>query len=323
MIWILFGAMLLAAALFVAWPLYRRERRLSGGLLAGVAVVLVLSALLYGRLGVPVPPDASASVAEMLASLEQRLVEEPGNLAGWKLLARSQMELGNWDEAVRAYERAVELESSADPQTLADLGEAVLNASPESITGRAGQLFDSALALAPANPKALFYGGIAALERGNEALAADRWEALLAQGPPPEIEAILRDRIAAWRGAEGTAAEPSAVVRVGVALSPDAGAAVGPDATVYIIARDPAQPSPPIAAVRRKVSELPLTVALGDGDSMMPGRRLSSFERLEIVARASLSGQPNEQSGDWYGRQTVSRNDGAAAVEIVIGQRVD
>lgn len=322
MIWFLFGVMLLAAALFVAWPLWRREQRLSPELTGSVAVVLALSAGLYAYLGTPVPP--TTGIDAMMASLEQRLAERPENLDGWKLLARSHMQLGNYGEAIRAYERAVELESASNPQTLANLGEAVLNGEPESITGRAGELFENALALAPGNPKALFYGGIAALERGDSALAADRWEALLAQSPPPEIEAILRERVAVWRGGTPDTSAGS-VVQVDVSLSADADAAVGPEATVYIIARDPAQPSPPIAAVRRKASELPLTVALGDGDSMIPGRLLSSYERLEIVARASLSGNPMAQSGDWYGQQTVTAgaSEGGTGVAILIERRVE
>ncbi|HZD53493.1 MAG TPA: tetratricopeptide repeat protein, partial [Woeseiaceae bacterium] len=112
MIWLLFGIMLLAAALFVGWPLYRRERRLSAPLIGSVMVVLALSAVLYARVGRPVPPEQPASIDEMMASLEQRLAREPENLDGWKLLGRSHMQLGNYAEAVRAYERAVELESA-------------------------------------------------------------------------------------------------------------------------------------------------------------------------------------------------------------------
>ncbi|HEX2140493.1 MAG TPA: hypothetical protein VHG33_12360, partial [Woeseiaceae bacterium] len=193
----------------------------------------------------------------------------------------------------------------------------LLNSDSDSITGRAGELFENSLALAPDNPKALFYGGIAAVSRGNTSLAADRWEALLAQSPPPEVQAILRDRIAVWRDESGGTAvaadtgSDEAVIRVELSMSEDARQAVSPDATVYVIARDPAQPSPPIAAVRRKAAELPLTLTLGDADSMLPGRRLSSFDRVEIVARASLSGQPLEQPGDWYGRQTIAAGDAA------------
>ncbi|HET6628735.1 MAG TPA: tetratricopeptide repeat protein [Woeseiaceae bacterium] len=321
MIWLIFGVMLLAAALCVAWPLYRRERRLSPGLLTGVGTVLVVSAVVYSMVGTPVPP-AMPDVGEMMASLEARLAEHPDDLDGWKMLGRSYMQLENYPEAVRAFERAVDLEGPNNAQTLVSLGEAVLGTDRDALTGRAGQLFENAVTVGPDNPRALFYAGMAAAMRGDTPLAADRWEALLAQSPPPEIQAILRERIAVWRGeasAAPAAASAGPVIQVDVSLSDDARAAVGPDATVYIIARDPAQPSPPIAAVRRKASELPLTVALGDADSMIPGRLLSSFDQLEIVARASLSGQPLAQAGDWYGQQTIAAGD---TVQIRIEQKV-
>ena len=320
MIWFLFGAMLLAAALCVAWPLYRHDRRVSPGLVTGVGTVLVVSAGVYSLVGTPVPPE-TPDVGEMLASLEARLAEQPDDVDGWTMLGRSYMHLENYPGAVRAFTQAVELEGSANAQTLVSLGEALLGTDSEALTGNAGQLFENAIAIAPNDQKALFYAGMAAAARGDTPLAADRWEALLAQSPPPEVRAILEERVAAWRGtvldARGSVGSP--VVQVDVSLSDAARAAVGPDATVYIIARDPAQPSPPIAAVRRKVSELPLTVPLGDADSMIPGRLLSSFENLEIVARASLSGQPLAQSGDWYGRQTITNGD---TVQIRIEQKV-
>ncbi len=320
MIWFLFGVMLLAAALCVGWPLYRHERRLSAGLITGVGTVLLVSAVVYSRVGTPVPPEMP-DIGEMMASLEARLAENPEDVDGWKMLGRSWMHLENYPEAVRAFEKAVELERPVNPQTLVSLGEAVLGTDRNAIVGRAGKLFEDALAAGPGHPRALFYAGIAAAARGDTPLAADRWEALLAQSPPPEIEAVLRERVAAWRGEEAVvdARTGEPVVQVDVSLSDDARAAVGADATVFIIARDPAQPSPPIAAVRRKVSELPLTVALADSDSMIPGRLLSSFERVEVVARASLSGQPLEQAGDWYGEQTIAAGD---TVQIRIERRV-
>jgi cytochrome c-type biogenesis protein CcmH len=266
----------------------------------------------------------------MMASLEQRLAEQPDDLDGWKMLGRSYLQLQKFPQAIAAFERAVELEASSNPDTLADLGEAVLSNDDTAITGRAGDLFEQAVAVGPANPKALFYGGIAASARGDRALAAERWEALLALSPPPEIRTILEQRVAAWRGVEppraGEGEKPQAevtqpVVAVDVSLGADAAREIGPDATVFIIARDPAQPSPPIAALRRKASELPLRVALGDVDAMMPGRLLSAYDTLEIVARASVSGEPLEQAGDWYGERTISTAD-TRAINIVIEQKV-
>lgn len=330
MIWVIFGVMLLAAALTVAWPLYRRDKPLTPGLIAAVGTVLLLSAVVYSRIGTPLAPALPATIDEMMASLEQRLAEDPDNLAGWKMLGRSYVQLKDYPKAIAAFERAVALESASNAQTLVDLGEAVLSNDDTAIDGRAGQLFENALAVGPDNPKALFYAGIAAIARGERELAAERWESLLASSPPPEIQAILKERIAAWRGIEqreanaatqSTAAASRPVVAVDVSFGADAAKAIGPDATVFIIARDPSQPSPPIAALRRKASELPLRVALGDADAMIPGRLLSTFEQLEIVARASISGEPLAQAGDWYGERTITTAD-TQTVNIVIEQRV-
>lgn len=326
MIWLLFAAMLLAAALVVTWPMYRAEKRVTTGLIASAVVVLGVSVLVYSSIGTPVPPEPAASLEDAVAALDRRLQENPDDIEGWKMLGRSYMQLQKYQEAIAAFEQVAERETPPSAQTMASLGEALLIEEGSASSVRVSQLFESALSLEPANPKALFYGGIIAIERGNRQLAANRWEALLALSPPPEIENILRQRVAEWRGetpaaAQESAAPSNAVVAVNVSLAPGAAAAVAPDATVFIIARDPEQPSPPIAAARRTVSELPAQVSLSDADAMIPGRLLSAARQLEIVARVSLSGTPSAQPGDWYGDLTLS-NPASAPVDIVIGKQL-
>jgi cytochrome c-type biogenesis protein CcmH len=183
-IWLLFGLMLLAAVLVVAWPMYHRQRRLSPGLISSVFIVLGVSALVYSRIGTPVPPPPVASVDEMVAGLDQRLQENPDDIEGWKMLGRSYMQLENYPKAIEALERAVAMEKPANAQTLAALGEALLIGEGSTRSSRTAQLFESALAAEPTNSKALFYGGVVAIERGDRELAAERWEALLALSPP-------------------------------------------------------------------------------------------------------------------------------------------
>ena len=335
MFWLISGVMLAAAALFVAVPLYRREKKLSATSVASVVLVTALSAALYSQIGTPgLDSGRGESVAgeapdiqQMVNSLAARLQENPEDLAGWKMLGRSYLQLQNFPGAVAAFEKAVEMESAQNGQTLADLGEAVLMTDQSTLLGRAGQLFENALALTPDNPKALFYSGMAAVQRGDNAQAAERWEALLATSPPENVQNILRQRIAELRGetqapvAPVAVEQPGAVVDVVVSLGSAATQANLPDTTVFIIARDPNQPSPPIAAVRRRLSELPATIAIGDSDAMIPGRVPSGFAKLEIVARVSLSGQPVAQPGDWYGQQQVTTAT-SDTVEIVINQQV-
>jgi cytochrome c-type biogenesis protein CcmH len=331
MFWLITGAMLAVAVLFVALPLYRSEKRFSSTSIASIVAVSVIAAAMYSKTGTPdaeAPPQQSGdmpSIEEMVSSLAARLQENPDDLAGWKMLGRSYLQMQNYPGAIAAYERAVAMESSQNGQTLADLGEAVLMNDPQTLIGRAGQLFENALALTPGNPKALFYSGMSAAQRGNNELAAERWEALLATSPPPNVQEILGQRIAELRG-EAPAAQPTPVttskpvVSVSVTLGDAVTSAQLPDAPVFIIARDPNQPSPPFAAVRWQLSDLPASVPISDSDAMIPGRVPSGFANLEVVARISMSGEPIAQSGDWYGQATISTSVGEA--QVVINQQV-
>lgn len=327
MIWTIFGVMLLVAAAVVIWPLAQHQRALSPQSFVAVTFVLALSASMYAYIGTPEGKSAGsemASIEEMVAGLDQRLRDNPDDLAGWKMLGRSYFQLRSYDQAVAAYERAVQIEAGKDGQTLVDLGEAVWMQDQSTLTGRAGELFENSIAISPNNPKALFYGGLVAIERGERFLAADRWEALLALSPPEGIQEILRQRIAELRGEEVSAQESSVgpIVSAAIELAPAAENAVDANATVFIIARDPAQPRPPIAAVRRRVGELPAVVPLSDSDAMIPGRLLSGFSELEIVARVSMSGQPVAQTGDWYGERIVRPSE-TDEISIVIDREVE
>ena len=321
------GVMLLAAVLVIALPLYRQEKRVSNQSTLAISLVLLLSVFVYYQIGTPnadtPPPGATPSVEEMVASLAQRLNENPDDLQGWKMLGRSYVQMRNFPGAIAAYERAVEMENGQNGQTLSDLGEVLLLNDGKTLNGRAGELFENALAISPDNQKALFYAGMAAVERGNRELGAQRWETLLASSPPENIRQILRQQIADLRGEAPPAPQSvaSEVVTVRVSLGESAISQVQANSTVFVIARDPAQPSPPIAAVRRQAGELPAYVPIGDSDAMIPGRVPSGFDQLEIIARVSMSGQPIAQPGDWFGQQTISTAE-SSEISIIIDQQV-
>ncbi len=309
MLWILLAVMSFGAIAFAIWPLCKDLPRQS--LLATVCIVFVAgsAAGMYYSIGSPnVASGASQTpdVQQMVTSLAERLQKQPEDINGWKMLGRSYMTLGNYAGAAEAFDRAVRLESAQDAQTLVELGVALIEGDAQQFTPHAVSVFENALALEPNNPEALFWGGIGAFNSGNAGLAAERWEMLLSTNPPPAFENILQQGIAIWRGEPVPAPEAAAgVVVANVSLSAAAKAALPMTAAVFIIARDPGQPSPPIAVARRSLSELPLAVELGDRESMIPGRNLSAFAEFEMIARVSVSGEPTAQSGDWFASSIV------------------
>ncbi len=348
--WVIVSVLCLLALGFGAWPFYRESRRVTPMLAMVVVFTVAFSVGLYHYVGSPNVRSAASQSGELadmdavMAALEQRLAENPDDLNGWKMLARSQMTLQLFADAVTSWERVMELEDGRNAQTLVDLSLAMLSRDGTPIEGRPAALIESALALEPNNPAALFYSGVASANRGDTELAASRWEILLGLNPPPEIRSILETRVAEWRGiapesAPAAAAEnpesapapaspsevpePAAdmVVTARVALSDSALSAISQDANVFIIARDPAQPSPPIAVDRVRLSDLPTVISLGDAQSMVAGRALSGFDEFELLARVSLSGSPAAASGDWFGSLIVRPADNRS-VFLAIDQQV-
>jgi len=326
-LWALFVLMSLVAIGFAIWPLVRDLPRHT--LLTGVCIVLisVSAATLYSAVGSPDVKSGAGQapdVAKMVASLAERLQRQPDDVDGWKMLGRSYMTLGNYPGAADAYGRAVQLELAQNAQTLVSFGVALIEGNERQVTREAVSAFENALALEPNHPEALFWGGIGAFQSGNPAIAADRWELLLGTNPPADVRNILRERIATWRGEPVPTAEPAAptgVVVANVDLSDAARAALPIDASIFIIARDPAQPSPPIAVTRRSLAELPFAVELGDRESMIPGRELSAFAEFEMIARVSVSGSPGAQPGDWFASQIVRPAENNQ-IELIIGEQV-
>lgn len=339
--WIILVVLCLLAIVFAVWPLWQKSHRLTPLLATIIVFTVALSVGLYDYIGSPGVSSGQGGGADdlpgmedVIGSLESRLAGNPDDIEGWKMLARTQMTMRNYAAAADALEKALELEDGKVAQTMVDLALAILSRDNTPIEGRTKSLIDSALALEPNNQSALFYSGVAAANSGDTDTAAGHWEILLGLNPPEEIRDILEQRVAQWRGEvppmmdmashpeiPEEAATSDAIISARVSLSEQAKAAMTGDANIFVIARDPSAPSPPIAVSRIRVSELPAVVDLTDAQSMVAGRELSGFSDVEVVARISLSGGPAAASGDWFGSKIIRPADGNSVI-ITIDQQV-
>lgn len=265
-------------------------------------------------------------ILAMVAQLSNRLAQQGGTVEEWQMLGRSRMALEQPELAAEAYRQAYrQSQPKPDVETVLGYAEALVAADPQALAADAGDLFERALELAPANPRALWYGGLAAFERGRFTQAERRFAALLESDPPPEVRAVLERQIAAARSAGGREAAPTAkagepdpaAVKVAISLSPELATQIPEDAALFVFARPLAGGGPPLAVVRRRAAELPLSLELSDADAMIAGRTLSSENEIEIVARVALSGTPTATSGDPFGsaRHRLASN---APVQITI-----
>ncbi|MGA2396642.1 MAG: tetratricopeptide repeat protein [Steroidobacteraceae bacterium] len=328
------AAMAAIAATAVAFPLLRKRRSRLAGALAGVLVMAAAGGLypLWSNwnwhAAIATKPAVSTQVLEMVAKLERHMKEAPDDLTGWILLGRSYLALERADDAIEAYGHAHRLDPN-NVEVLLGLGEAMSVRAGGNVTPAAGELFEHALTLAPDNPKALLYSGFGAATRGDRAAARQRWIKLKGMHPPPEIDAMLNERIAELGtadleqgagpaviagapGSAATAAAPGAgpagaavaLATVHIQIAPALKSHLTGDVPLFVFAREQGGQGPPLAAKRLTSAALGSEVRLSSADSLIPGRSLVAGQKVSITARISFSGQPLPAAGDLYGELT-------------------
>jgi cytochrome c-type biogenesis protein CcmH len=284
---------------------------------AGVAIPM-LALVLYLVIGSPGSFTGDEHVERMVARLAAHLRENPDDVTGWKLLGRSYAALGRFDEATQALARAA-THAPQDAQLLVDLADALGMARGRSLQGEPEKLVLRALEIDPQNAKGLALAGTAAFDRRDFAAAARYWERMLPLVPPDSEDArVIRENVAEARKLAGAA---GGGLRGRVEIAAALKGKIKPDDTLFIVARAEKGPRVPLAILRTKAAELPLSFNLDDSMSMAPGMTLSAFPRVVVSARISRSGEATPRPGDLQGTSKPAAND-AAGVRVLIDSEV-
>jgi cytochrome c-type biogenesis protein CcmH len=350
------GFITLAALIALLYPLLRRregapEAWRSGGL-AAVLIALGASALypLWSNFNWHEPAPAMDSPQAMVGRLARRLEKQPDDLEGWLRLGRSYLVLEQFPLAARAYERANKLSNEKSPEAAMGLAEALFSSGRSDFSGRAGRLFEQALALDPNSTKALFYSATAAAERNELALARERFVRLRdVSNPPADVRDMIDQQIKALDSmakmasatpgapasqpmpvAQAAAASPAAAaaqpvaatavvtVPLRVTLSASVAAKAGKGAPLFVLARVPGQRGAPLA-VRRLNSTFPQEVELRSSDAMVAGNGFTAGQEIEVEARVANGGGAISASGDPFGTARLKAGQGGR-VTIEINQ---
>ncbi|MDJ0684358.1 MAG: c-type cytochrome biogenesis protein CcmI [Alphaproteobacteria bacterium] len=138
----------------------------------------------------------TGNLTQMAERLTARLQEEPDDGDGWLLLARTQMTLDRYADAIIAYDRAAQLDPG-NPVILSGLGEAIVFRSEGAVTPEAVAAFRRAAEAAGGalqEPRAAYYLAEALYQTGNRADALEAWIALGQAGDPaaPWYPAVFR-----------------------------------------------------------------------------------------------------------------------------------
>ncbi|HOY71085.1 MAG TPA: tetratricopeptide repeat protein, partial [Methylotenera sp.] len=174
-----------------------------------LALLIPLAALgVYHKIGMPAvilnpeiisagetPAMAQAQIDALLGKIKAKLAQNPNDVEGWLLLARSNASLGNFEEALPAFEKASVLAPN-DADLFADYADVLAIANGYKLAGKPEALLERALEINPKHEKSLKLAGAAAYERQDYAKVALFWgrlKEILPKDSPilPELSAAL------------------------------------------------------------------------------------------------------------------------------------
>ena len=294
MLILIFLTMVFVAICMISLPLLNKEAIKINYIMILAFIFIAVSTPIYYFIGSPQSIsilESESQIDRTIEMLNVRLSEDPEDLDALRALANSYVLKNSLENAFLSFEKIISLENYQNADTLADYGEIMINSGDSSYLSQADRLFERSLQIDGSNAKALFLGGLTAATMEEWSLAVKRWQVLLEQSPPDEIKNTLENKVAEWKNLSNTDTEADGY-RVNVTVDSNLIASLAdyPEKVLYIIVRDPNNKRPPLAVVREEVKTA--SVIINNSNAMISGTDLKRFNRLEIIVRISLSGDP-------------------------------
>ena len=294
MLILIFLTMVFVAICMISLPLLNKEAIKINYIMILAFIFIAVSAPIYYFIGSPQSIsllESESQIDRTIEMLNVRLSKDPEDLDALRALANSYVLKNSLENAFLSFEKIISLENYQNADTLADYGEIMINSGDSSYLSQADRLFERSLQIDGTNAKALFLGGLTAATMEEWSLAVKRWQVLLEQSPPDEIKNTLENKITEWKNLSNTDIEADGY-RVNVAVDSNLIASLVdyPEKALYIIVREPNNKRPPLAVVREEVKTA--SVIINNSNAMISGTDLKRFNRLEIIGRISLSGDP-------------------------------
>jgi len=189
-------------------PALRRRRAAST---LALSVIPIIALALYGAYGSPHllthPPEQPAQTSgekldlmAAVAQIEAHLAKNPEDGRGWEVIAPVYVRMGRIEDAVKAYAAAVR-SLGPDANRLANYGEAMVMAKDGLVSAEAQAVFEQAVRLDEASPKARYYLAVAAEQDGQVEKAKQAYAELLASSPAGAPWAdVVRQRLTSLGG---------------------------------------------------------------------------------------------------------------------------
>jgi cytochrome c-type biogenesis protein CcmH len=373
--WIYAIALLAIPAAIICWPLIAGSTKDRITALFIFLMVPLAGLLMYQNVGTPEAINLERTTTarqseqqqsahstqqgqmnDLVASLQQRMTENPDDADGWLILGRSLKSMQHYTEAEAALRNANRL-LPGNAMVMVELAESMLFASGSNQIGpEARQLIESALVINPQLQKGLWLMGMISAQDGDDTKAISYWQRLLnlldpasgaASSVNEQIEMaevrmahegvesfaeetgidsdVVNEAIPEPEPVQRAATQPAAAgfsIPVTVSLADELGALVPGGAALFVFIHPSGGAGMPLAVKRLAPRGFPMSLNFTDADLLQPGNSLQNFEQLDISARISAAGTVMRGPGDIQANKVTLDTKSVTTIALNLDQRV-
>ncbi len=257
------------------------------------------------------------------STLEADIKENPSDVQKLTMLANTYALEERYLDSAEIWKRVAELDNK--PAYLLRQANMLIAANKGTIPSSANSLVLSTLKQKSDTPEALWLAGLYAAQNNDSVSAKHHWNQLLPLVPtaqkselqglitqlneqldPPlsfdsEVNTQSDKNLASQLSESDTKVNKPKLentITINLTISEELKANVADTSTVFIFAKAVGGPPVPLAAKRLTVADLPTLVTLSDADAMMPAFKISDFEKVEVSAKISTSGDAANKQDD-------------------------
>ena len=253
---------------------------------------------------------------EIIQKLTAHLQAHPESAKGWYLLGKLYFGLGRYQEADTALHKAVKLESTNNTYLTA-YSEAFFFSHGKSLTPVLKNKLQLIAKKTPDNVSAVNLLAINAYNHKRFQHAVGYWEGLLPLFQPGSRDADQLLKMI------GRAQQNLFTLEVDADISKDLRAKIKPNDIVLIYALSQSGSKVPLAVVRKRAGDLPITLSLNAAQAMVTGHMLKIGERVIVNVRVAKSAGVVSKPGDLLGASTPLRiHSGHNIVKITVNSIV-
>lgn len=229
-------------------------------------------------------PGDGVSLERRLTTLQERLAQNPNDIQGWVLLARTQAAMSQYLQSAESLTKALEL-VPGHPGLLADIADMLAMANDRQMAGKPLELVQQALANDPFHEKSLALAATAAEQSGDNNLAQSYWQ-----------------RLSQAQQMKSEQAQSPAIVKVSLDVPQGALNSATEQAVMFVFVKAQVGEGMPLAVARIPVSALKAgqnMVNIGQAN-LIGGKTIQDLPSdLFVQARLAMSGSVQASDTDW------------------------